>query len=48
MYNQYLFIISISGLSDENDGVREIALRAGQVFVYKLGDRHIILLLETT
>ena len=32
--------VILSGLSDENDGVREVALRAGQVVVYKLGISH--------
>lgn len=32
--------VILSGLSDENDGVREVALRAGQVIVYKLGISH--------
>lgn len=32
--------VILSGLSDENEGVREVALRAGQVVVYKLGISH--------
>lgn len=32
--------VILSGLSDENDGVREVAMRAGQVVVYKLGISH--------
>lgn len=32
--------VILSGLSDENDGVRDVAMRAGQVVVYKLGISH--------
>jgi hypothetical protein len=32
--------VILSGLCDENEGVREVAMRAGQVVVYKLGISH--------
>mmetsp|Transcript_90926 Transcript_90926/g.177994 ORF Transcript_90926/g.177994 Transcript_90926/m.177994 type:complete len:3046 (+) Transcript_90926:19-9156(+) len=42
-YAAYISItlpVILSGLSDENDGVRDVAMRAGQVVVYKLGISH--------
>ncbi|KAJ1428246.1 armadillo-type protein, partial [Ochromonadaceae sp. CCMP2298] len=36
-YIELTLPVVLSGLCDENEGVREVALRAGQVIVYKLG-----------
>jgi HEAT repeat protein len=39
--------VILSGLSDDNDGVREVAMRAGQVVVSKLGLNHTLKLLPS-
>ena len=37
--------VVLSGFSDENEGVRDVAMRAGQVFVHTLGKTHSLFLL---
>eukprot|EP01038_Epipyxis_sp_PR26KG_P007132 gene7132-9733_t len=49
-FSEYISItlpIILSGLSDDSEGVREVAMRAGQVMVSKMGFQHTGLLLPS-